>query len=132
MIEPHTPLPWKADNLELQDMLSATSCVYAEGYPLVSLNVGHGSHENAQYMAMACNEYPKLKEQNKEFIEALGKANEALNLWVLTYASEFCDCDDVIKAHQILMDGGGTLGYISNLMQNINNLIEGDKEQSND
>ena len=70
-INPYTPLPWEYDNLELQDRLSGTSCVYAEGYPLVALNIGHGCYQNAKYMAMACNEYPKLKEQNKKLIEAL-------------------------------------------------------------
>ena len=50
----------------------------------------------------------------------------ALNDWVTTYASEFCDPKTVDDAHTRIAEGGGTLAYIGKLTERLS--IEIDRQ----
>ncbi len=54
----------------------------------------------------------------------------ALDDWLHTYASEFCDEKDVSKSIKHIRDNGGTLSYIAELQQKIRNKL-GNKNDNN-
>jgi hypothetical protein len=51
------------------------------------------------------------KAQSRGLAEALSKADEAMLVWLHSYAGEFCDEKDVEKSRAIIRQGG-TLSYI--------------------
>lgn len=51
--------------------------------------------------------------------EACKKAIEALDIWLQTYASEFCDKKTVDAARKHLWDNGGTIGYITDVLEQL-------------
>lgn len=59
-------------------------------------------------------EYVKA-EIARDLLEACEAAREALNLWTLTYAPEFCEAEAVKAACERLYKAGGTIAFISEL-----------------
>ncbi len=51
--------------------------------------------------------------------ELLRRCSVALDDWLNTYASEFCDDARVAEAIKRIADNGGTLAYIAELQQDI-------------
>lgn len=66
---------------------------------------------------------PKSKPRRKEVApanalrDALERSKTALDDWLNTYASEFCDEERVAEAGKRIMDGGGTLAYIADIQE---------------
>ena len=58
-----------------------------------------------------------------ELLEACEEAREAMNLWTLTYAPEFCDEDAVKAAHTRIAELGGTLALIANTGEKLRSAI---------
>jgi len=56
--------------------------------------------------------------------EALIKCKEALDVWINTYAPEFCDEEDVKWAREQLYDCG-TLCYIGRVSQMVDEALKG-------
>jgi hypothetical protein len=49
--------------------------------------------------------------------EALEESQQALNDWVVTYASDMCDEKTVQEARERIVAAGGTLAYIANITE---------------
>lgn len=69
------------------------------------------SKENVQSAPSTKTERERLLEQ------ALARSVTALDDWINTYASEFCDADRVAAASKRIMDQGGTLAYIADIQK---------------
>ena len=66
---------------------------------------------------------PKSKRAKKESAlerrlrKALDRSRIAIDDWLNTYASEFCDEARVAEAGKRIMDSGGTLAYIADIQE---------------
>jgi hypothetical protein len=54
----------------------------------------------------------------------LERCKDALDDWVTTYASEMCDVESVRRSEQRIMDNGGTLAYVAQLVQDIRDALK--------
>lgn len=55
----------------------------------------------------------------RDLVVAAKKAQEAMNVWVNTYAPEFCDKEHVENSRKIISESGGTLAYIADINEQI-------------
>jgi hypothetical protein len=58
-----------------------------------------------------------ISERERALQRALARSVTALDDWINTYASEFCDADRVAAAGKRIMDQGGTLAYIADIQE---------------
>ena len=61
--------------------------------------------------------------------ELLKKCRESLEIFVHTYAPEFCHEADLVKYGKIVKDSGGTLGYIAQLTEELDQAIKNIDEE---
>ena len=65
-----------------------------------------------------------MSEAIKAAVEALEHAKQAISTWVLTYAPEYCNDEDVKKARSFLFEEGGTLLYTGKVHSEIMAALE--------
>lgn len=61
----------------------------------------------------------------KALREALERSKTALDDWINTYASEFCDEERVDEAGQRIREGGGTLAYLADIQKQNRDALKG-------
>lgn len=54
----------------------------------------------------------------------LERCKDALDDWVTTYASDMCDTETMRRSEQRIMDNGGTLAYVAQLVQDIRDALK--------
>ena len=59
----------------------------------------------------------------QDLVVAAEKAQEAMNVWVNTYAPEFCDKEHVENSRKIISESGGTLAYIADINEQIHEAL---------
>lgn len=59
----------------------------------------------------------------RDLVVAAKKAQEAMNVWVNTYAPEFCDKEHVENSRKIISESGGTLAYIADINEQIHEAL---------
>lgn len=57
-------------------------------------------------------------------IETLKAAEQALDDWIVTYASEFCGPQSVKAAWKRISENGGTIAYATDIREKLTALIE--------
>lgn len=65
----------------------------------------------------------RMVEQYRDLVVAAKKAQEAMNVWVNTYAPEFCDKEHVENSRKIISESGGTLAYIADINEQIHEAL---------
>lgn len=77
-------------------------------------------------------EYIKMiADERKSKETALQNAIDALNTWTATYASELCSDDMVEMAQKRILEHGGTLAYIADVVQQCKSALKDNNEDSN-
>ena len=66
----------------------------------------------------------------KEVVDLLKRLDVALDDWVVTYAPEFCSTEAIDKTRKRIVNGGGTLAYISDLNIEIRHILKENKNGS--
>jgi len=61
----------------------------------------------------------------KELRAALDRSRIAIDDWLNTYASEFCDEERVKEAGTRIREGGGTLAYIADVQEQNREALKG-------
>ena len=72
---------------------------------------------NEAYKQRSAHRTAKTLENYRDMRDALRASMIALDDWLNTYASEFCDEERVKEAGERIMSGGGTLAYIADLQE---------------
>ena len=75
--------------------------------------------ENAELIAYLVNHAEAIR----DLVVAAKKAQEAMNVWVNTYAPEFCDKERVENSRKIISESGGTLAYIADINEQIHEAL---------
>ena len=52
-----------------------------------------------------------------ELAQALEKTQAALDVWLVTYASDFCRDSDVDNAKAAIREAGGTIAYVTDVLE---------------
>ncbi len=61
----------------------------------------------------------------KQLREALDRSRVAIDDWLNTYASEFCDEERVAEAGTRIRESGGTLAYIADVQEQNREALKG-------